>query len=176
MAFFGLGVIALYTFFGRYYIPPIAPEPPPVKVILDLSTMTTDDFVAFGEMTFRIKGACTRCHGQPGARAPRLDRTAIDAENTIKLSTYRGKAVNAAEYLYESMVEPSAYVVPGYGKGFGDSVSPMPEANGRVVGLTDAEIRAIGAYLQSLAGVEVTITATGLTQKDKVSDEGATAR
>jgi cytochrome c553 len=177
IALFGLGIVIFYALFARLYIPAVEPEPPPAKVTLDLSRMSIDDFVAFGEMTYLIKGGCGRCHDQPGSRAPKLDQTAATAEKTIKLSTYGGNAKDAEGYLYESMVEPSRYVVPGYGvKGSNDAKSPMPEATGRVVGLGDAEVRAIAAYLQRRAGVEVTILPAGSTQKDKVIDESSPAR
>ena len=56
------------------------------------------------------------------------------------------------------MVAPSAYVVAGFGKsGSGDTESPMPNmATGRV-GLNEAEIRAVVAFLQDLGGFEVTV-------------------
>ncbi len=53
---------------------------------------------------------------------------------------YQGAAEDVESYLYESMVEPSAYVVPGFGKaGSNDTVSPMPNVSTGSVGLGEAD-------------------------------------
>jgi mono/diheme cytochrome c family protein len=119
--------------------------------------MTMEGFIALGEEVFKGKGACTLCHDPLGVRAPVLDRMVVVASERLKDPGYRGGAEDAEGYIYESMVKPSAYVVAGYGvKGTGDSVSPMPDVSKGAIGLSEAEMRAVIAYLQYVAGVEVT--------------------
>ena len=56
------------------------------------------------------------------------------------------------------MVDPSAYVVAGFGKaGSNDSESPMPNVTAGGIGLSEAEVAAVIAYLQDLAGAEITV-------------------
>jgi len=153
----GLAVIAFYTLFGSLYFPE---EPPEAESRTEeaASVSTTEDLVALGRKVFHGKGGCTLCH-RPSGRADVLDRVAAVAEERIKDSHYKGSATDALGYIFESMLEPSAYVLKGYGvAGTGDTVSPMPPVNGPAIGLTDMEIRAVAAYLQKTAGVEVTVT------------------
>jgi hypothetical protein len=56
------------------------------------------------------------------------------------------------EYLAQSLYDPSAYIVPGFNPG-------MPVINKPPIGLSDQEIRAVIAYLQSLGGT-ATVTMT----------------
>jgi len=56
------------------------------------------------------------------------------------------------------MVKPSAYVVAGFGKtGSNDMQSPMPDASAGGIALSDAEMKAVIAYLQDLGGADVTV-------------------
>jgi len=65
---------------------------------------------------------------------------------------------------------PSAFVVAGYGKtGTNDSVSPMPAVDKGSIGLSDVEIGAVIAYLQSIAGVDITVP---LPTGEAPADEG----
>jgi cytochrome c551/c552 len=61
-------------------------------------------------------------------------------------------------YLRVSMLEPSAFVVAGFGKkGTNDSVSPMPNVAKPPLQLSDIEIGALIAFLQSKDGGEITV-------------------
>jgi len=62
---------------------------------------------------------CGICHqltaaGTKGAFGPPHDGIGAQAAQRLLEPTYRGAATTAAEYLYESLVEPQLYVVPGY--------------------------------------------------------------
>jgi hypothetical protein len=93
-----------------------------------------------------------------GGRAPLLEESAIVAEERLADAGYAGTAESVEDYLYESLAEPSAYVVAGYGKaGTGDTESPMPNILTGRIGLSEVEARAVVAYLQDLSGVEVTV-------------------
>ena len=155
---FSVFVMGAYTLFAVKYIPPIQPAPPPKEEVLDVASMSMEDFIALGEKVFNGKGTCTLCHNPVVKRAPLLEQAAVVAEERLKDPRYNGEAKDAEEYLYESMVKPSAYVVAGYGvTGTNDTVSPMPDVSTGAIGLNEIELRAIIAYLQDLAGMEVTV-------------------
>lgn len=155
---FSLAIVAFFAGFSNFGIPPIEPAPPPEEEALDLSAMTMDRFVALGERLFNGKGTCTLCHNAVGGRAPMLDSAAVVAPERIDDPRYEGEASTDEEYLRESMVEPSAFVVAGFGKtGSNDTESPMPDVSGGGIGLSEAEIAAVIAYLQDVGGVPITV-------------------
>jgi mono/diheme cytochrome c family protein len=56
------------------------------------------------------------------------------------------------------LTKPSAFVVAGFGKsGTNDTESPMPDVTGGGIGLNEAELAAVIAYLQDSGGAEVTV-------------------
>ena len=139
-------------------LPQVEGEAPEEKVI-DLGALTMDSFVAMGESLFSGKGTCTLCHNDMG-RAP--DLLAIDvvqtAEQHLADERYHGKASDVVGYLHESMVEPGAYVVKGFGKkGSNDTESPMPHVDKPPIQLSAVEMDAIIAFLQAKDGHEVTV-------------------
>jgi len=149
-----IGGFAAYSNFG---IPQIKPEPPPVEEKLELGAMTMEQFVALGGKIYNGKGTCTLCHNAMG-RAPMLDKIGSVAAETLKNPNYKGAAKTVEEYLHEALVKPSAYVVAGFGKaGSNDSESPMPDVSAGGIGLNEAEIAAVIAYLQESSGSEVTV-------------------
>lgn len=155
---FSLLVIAFFSGYSTFGIPQIQPAPPPKAEKLDLAAMTMDQFIALGGRIYEGKGTCTLCHNDVGGRAPLLDTAAVVAEGRLADEGYAGSATDAEGYLYESMSEPSAYVVPGFGKaGTDDTESPMPNILTGRIGLSEAEATAIVAYLQDLSGVAVTV-------------------
>lgn len=154
---FSLVVIGGFWGFSNYGIPQIKPAPPPVEEKLELGAMTMDQFVALGGKIYNGKGTCTLCHNSMG-RAPMLDKIGSVAAENLKNPNYKGTAKTVEEYLHESLVKPSAYVVAGFGKaGTGDTESPMPDVSGGGIGLSEAEIKSVIAYLQDSSGSEVTV-------------------
>lgn len=154
---FALLTIGFFAAYSNYGIPQIEPAPPPKEETLDLSAMTMDQFIALGERVFNGKGTCTLCHNELG-RAPKLDSIANDVPDRLKDPRYKGKAGDVASYLTESLVEPSAFVVVGFGKkGTNDTESPMPNVAAGGISLNEAEIAAVVAYLQDKGGAEVTV-------------------
>jgi mono/diheme cytochrome c family protein len=155
VAAYAVGLIGLFAAFSHYGIPQLVPEPPPVEERVT-GAMTTEEFVAVGARIYAR--VCVLCHSGLGDRAPKLDAIATAWRERIGDSRYRGKAKNLEEYLRESMVKPSAYVVKGFGKpGTDDTESPMPEATKGALALNPGEIDALIAYLQSAAGAKVTV-------------------
>lgn len=153
---YAVGLIGLFTAFSYYGIPQLVPEPPPAEERVT-ETMTTSEFVAVGS---RIYGrTCVLCHSGLGDRAPKFDTIAAAWRERIDDPRYRGSAKTLEEYLRESMINPSAYVVKGFGKaGTDDSESPMPEVTKGALALSPSEVDAVIGYLQSTAGAEVTVT------------------
>ena len=178
VAVFAIALIGLYTLFASVYVPQITPEPPPKDISAPAGPMTMEQFISLGESIFRGKGSCTLCHNSVGGRAPSLDNIAVTAKERLKDSRYKGRATDAEGYIYESMTDPSRYVVQGFGvAGTDDTVSPMPDVRGGAIGLTEFEIRAVIAYLERACAVPVTvkIPAQGAAQ-DKPESAGAQAR
>ena len=172
VAFFSLLTIAGFWGFSNFGIPQIKPAPPPVEEKLDLGAMTMDQFIALGGTIYNGKGTCTLCHNAMG-RAPMLDKVGANSEERMKDARYKGEAKTVQEYLHESLVKPSAYVVAGFGKsGSNDTESPMPDVTGGGIGLNEAELAAVIAYLQDSSGSEVTVE---IPQMDAAPAEGAGA-
>ncbi len=169
---FSLVVIGLFAAYSSYGIPPIVPAPPPREEVLDLGAMTMDQFIALGGRIVEGKGTCTLCHNELG-RAPLLDKSAAIATERLADARYQGEAGDAEAYLLESMTNPSAFVVVGFGKaGTGDTVSPMPDVSGGGIRLSEAELGAVIAWLQDTAGIEVTVAIPTEAPEEAVVDAG----
>ncbi len=154
---FTLITIGFFSAYSNYGIPQIEPAPPPKEEEIDLGSMTMDQFVALGERLFNGKGTCTLCHNDLG-RAPVLDTIGDVAAQRLEDPRYEGDASNIQDYLIESLVKPSAFVVGGFGKkGTNDKESPMPDVTSGGIGFSETEVAAVVAYLQDLSGVQVTV-------------------
>lgn len=152
---FSFLVVLSFGGYARFGIPQIEPAPPPVAEKLDLGTMTMKQFIALGGRLFDGRGTCTLCHNDLG-RAPVLNKLGETIGNRLADPRYQGKDSDSAEqYLYESMVKPSAYVVAGFGKaGSNDTESPMPDVSGGSIGLSAVEIKAVIAFMLDSNGME----------------------
>ncbi len=154
---FSLILMSGFVGFTRFGIPLILPEPPPVEEKLS-GDITMEQYIALGNRIFDKKGTCPLCHNPVGGRAPLLDAIGSVASDRLKDERYKGSATNVEEYLRESMLEPTAFVVKGFGKkGTNDTVSPMPIINKGAIKLSEVEINAVIAFLQSNSGVDVTV-------------------
>jgi cytochrome c2 len=143
-------------------IPQLRQDPP--KELVLAADASAEDFVKAGQDLFYGKGTCALCHeiGKKGERCPDLAGVGERAETRIKEAVYKGKATNGAEYLVESLMEPTAYVVEGY--------QPSMPPVGRQ--LSDLELVAVVSFLQSQGG-EVTVN--GQTHFAKWRGEGGGA-
>lgn len=154
---FALVVIGFFAGFSNFGIPQIVPAPPPKEEAIDLSQMDMGQFIALGDKIFNGKGTCTLCHNSLG-RAPMLDAIGKTGPERLVDERYKGSATTLEEYIHESMADPSAFVVAGFGKsGTNDSESPMPDVTGGSIGLSSTEVAAVIAYLQDAGGAEVTV-------------------
>lgn len=75
--------------------------------------------VTRGQEVYRAQ-FCGTCHaltsvGTTGRFGPTHDGVGAAAEERIQDSAYGGTAITAEEYLRESIIDPGAYRVPGFG-------------------------------------------------------------
>lgn len=134
---------AFYTVVGQ--LVPQKEVHPPKETALK-KEMSADELVGAGKEIMEGKGLCTTCHtiGRSGAlRFPDLDGIGARAAGARP-------GLSAVDYLAQSIYEPDVYIVPGFNPG-------MPVINKPPIGLSDEEILAVIAYLQSL-GARPTVT------------------
>ena len=139
---FSLMVIWFYAFAAS-----VVPETSTAKVDLSSIERTPEAFVEAGEAIFKGKGKCLTCHtldpSAPKGRCP--DLTTIGARAGTRKSGTAGK-----DYLIESLYEPTAFLVTGYGK-------IMPPVWKPPISLSNLEIEVAIAFLQAQGG-EVDLT------------------
>jgi len=138
-----LGTLALYTLIANK-IPQVQSEVPQA---LTLGTnVTPEQLVAAGEKVFNGIGGCTTCHGL-GTRAPNL---VTDERGTGPIGVRCAKrepGKTCKQYLYESLADPTAYVVSGY-----QPIMPIMTRQ-----LSPEQVWAVIAYLEAQGGtVDVT--------------------
>lgn len=150
--------LACYTLIANS-IPQVESEVPEELVLG--SDVTAEQLVAAGEELYHGAGGCVACHGL-GTRAPNL----LSDEGGTGLIGARCAAREPGKdcktYLHEAMVEPGAYVVPGY--------QPIMPDMSRT--MSPAQIWAMIAFLQSQGG-EVTVTAQDVGSADGGAGTGA---
>jgi nitric oxide reductase subunit C len=107
--------------------------------------------IAQGESLFRsVTPACTACHSiAPGVNmaGPSLAGIGARAKQTVGSPDYKGKAKDVDAYIRESIVAPSAHLVPGamYSAG---GTSFMPNTYGKE--LKPEQVDQLVAYLATL--------------------------
>lgn len=152
--------VALVVAFGAVaYVLPQMEGPAPEQHVVNLDELTMESFVAMGEDLYSGKGTCSLCHNALG-RAPDMLEFNVTEISLQRIAdpNYEGSAGNTEEYLRESMLQPSAYVVAGFGtKGSNDTESPMPVVDKAPLGLSILEIDAIIAFLQDKDGEPVSV-------------------
>ena len=157
----GFSIALTLVFTGVANMLPQIEGEAPVEKEIDLGALTPESFAALGESIFMGKGTCTLCHKPaPLGRAPDIagENIVASAEERLKDERYKGEAKTAEEYMRESMLYPSKYVVKGWGvSGSNDTVSPMPVVNAAPIELSDIEINAVIAYLQNKDGNDITV-------------------
>lgn len=156
-------VLAFYAYVGQMVPQERAYPPETTELSAD---MGTEEMVTAGQEIFENKGTCMNCHaveeGEGTGRFPNLhDIGAIAGE--------RREGYSDIEYLAESLYEPSEYVVEGYNPA-------MPQVDEPPIDLSDQEIKAIIAYLQSLGGTPtITMDTTLAYQSAEGGTEGGDA-
>lgn len=143
----GLATILMYTLVA-HIIPQLESDVPEELALT--GEVTTEQLVSAGERLYQGAGGCAACHGL-GTRAPNLlaDHAGQGAIGARCGDRPRGLSCKA--YLHESMIDPGAYVVPGF-------ENIMPDVRRQ---LSDDQIWAVIAFLESQGG-EVTVTSEDL--------------
>src|ERR687886_1402587 len=139
-----LVVVGFYTTVA-HVIPQLQSEVPET---LDLtSNASPEALVAAGERVYNGAGGCTACHGL-GTRAPNLLTDHAGQGPIGARCGTREPGKDCKAYLYESLTNPTAFVVPGFGP-------IMPDMRRQ---LSNDQIWATVAFLESQGG-EVNVTA-----------------
>ena len=129
---------------------PGAADQPGVTAVPHRPVTPESDPIAAGENVFRnATPSCLACHSTtPGINlaGPSLAGIASRAEEVLASGNYTGSAEDVAGYIRESIVAPSAHILPGamYSAG-GMSFMPATYADS----LSDEEIDQLVAYLMS---------------------------
>lgn len=146
---FTILVAAFYSYVGQM-VPQKEAHPPETREFG--ANLTTAELVEIGEEIVGGKGTCLTCHtiGEAGTALRFPDLGGIGAT-----AAARKEGQSDVEYLAESLYEPNAYVVEGFQAG-------MPQVSRPPINLTDAEILAVIAYLQSLGGTPTVTMETEL--------------
>lgn len=114
----------------------------------------SDEPVALGESLFRQPDlACQACHSiQPGVTlaGPSMAGIGTRADEVVSDPGYTGTATDAEGYIRESIVSPSAHIVPGdnFSTGGPQGISLMPADY--ETRLSDEQISYLVAYLMTL--------------------------
>lgn len=153
---FSVAVLLVYTGFAN--ILPQVQSDPPAEEVVETGSLDMAGMVAYGEKLFSGKGTCTLCHNDLG-RAPDLlvmDLASALGERLADAAYGGEDSVEA--YLREAMLDPSAYVVAGFGKkGTNDKVSPMPAVDVPPIEMDPVQVNALIAFLQDRAGLDPTV-------------------
>jgi len=135
-----LGTLALYTLIANK-IPQVQSEVPQTLTLG--ANVTSEQLVAAGEKVFNGIGGCTTCHGL-GTRAPNL---LTDEKGTGSIGARcakRESGKSCKQYLYESLDNPTAYVVQGY-----QPIMPVMTRQ-----LSPPQVWSVIAFLESMPDVE----------------------
>ncbi len=159
---FSLAIMLVYTVFANV-LPQVQSDPPEVENVAAEANLDMPGMIAMGDKAF--SKTCTLCHNDRG-RAPDLLALDLSKEFLSRLNdaSYKGVAkgkegaVGVEAYIRESMLKPSAFVVPGFGKkGTNDTVSPMPVVSKPPISFSEIKMNAVIAFLQDRAGFEPTV-------------------
>ncbi len=144
-----LASTAFYTYVGQ--LVPQKEVQPPAETKMSAS-MTTADLVTTGKTLLEGKGSCMTCHtiGKTSGPMRFPDLAGIGGR-----AGTREPGLDALTYLAKSLYHPNDFIVPGFSPG-------MPAINKPPIGLTDDEIRAVIAYLESLGGTPAVTMQTAI--------------
>jgi mono/diheme cytochrome c family protein len=148
LVLFTLAVTAFYTYVG--HMVPQKESHPPVELQIR-ADMTQEEMIDMGKELASGKGTCLSCHTLGASGAGRFP----DLAGIGSRAGSRKPGMSELDYLAESMYDPGAFIVPGFNPG-------MPPANKAPIGLSDAEILCVIAYLQSLGGTPTVTLQTKL--------------
>ncbi len=141
LAIIVIGLNLFFTYLGLYFLPQSESRPPKATKIAE--TITPEELIQTGEKIVFGKGSCMVCHPvkpEAGMRAPAMAAIGKEMEKEA-----RERGITVEEHVFEALVNPSKYLV----KGYEDMMSPAQDPP---TSLTDAELIAVAAYLESRGG------------------------
>lgn len=144
IAALAIATTGFYTYVGQ--LVPQKEVHPPAEVVVS-KDMTPEQMQKVGLQIMEGKGLCLTCHNG-SARFPVLQGVGSRAGSRVP-------GLSDVEYLAQSLYEPDTYIVPGFAKG-------MPAISKPPISLSDDEILAVIAYLQSLGGTTTVTMETKL--------------
>ena len=130
-------VVGFYTGVA-HIIPQLESEVPEALALT--SDVSPAQLAAAGERVYNGAGGCTACHGL-GTRAPNL-LTDHAGQGPIGARCGTRQGLDCKAYLYQSMVEPNKFVVPGF-----EPIMPDMRRS-----MTNDQIWATIAFLQTQGG------------------------
>lgn len=136
-------VTAFYAYVGQM-VPQKEVHPP--KDLVVSADMGTQELVEAGRQIAEGKGTCMGCHTVGSHEKGRFP----DLGGIGGRAGTRRPGLSSLDYLAESLYEPNTFIVEGYSPG-------MPPIHKAPIGLSDIEMLAVIAWLQSLGG-EPTVT------------------
>jgi mono/diheme cytochrome c family protein len=153
-----LGTLALYTLIANK-IPQVQSEVP--QALSLGANVTPEQLVSAGDQLYHGGGGCTACHGL-GTRAPNLLTDEKGQGQIGARCAKREPGKDCKAYLYESLTNPQAFVVPGY--------EPiMPDVSRT---LSPQQLWALVAFLESQGGT-VDVSASDIPAASPSSPTGA---
>jgi len=141
LAMIVIGLNLFFVYIGLYFLP--QSESRPRKITKIEEGISGEGLVQAGEKIVFGKGECMVCHpmqAETGMRAPAMANMGKEMQREAKES-----GITPEEHVFEALVNPSKYIV----KNFEDI---MPPSNKSPTFLTDGELIAVAAYLQSMGG------------------------
>ena len=138
-----IGLNVFFTYIGLYFLPQSTSLPPKIYDIKE--GITQDELLKVGEEILYGKGQCMVCHPnapEAGMRAP-----AVKGIGGVVLERVKNMSVSPDEYMIQSLTDPNSYIPEGF-----EAIMPPSQKL-----LTDGELIAVAAFLQSNGG-SVTIS------------------
>ncbi|MCG8467860.1 MAG: c-type cytochrome [Gemmatimonadetes bacterium] len=132
-----VATLAVFTFVAN--VIPQVQSAVPEEIVLS-ADMSPEELASIGEEVYAGVGGCTACHGL-GTRAPDL----VGVAGSVCAARVPGQSCK--DYLWDSLVDPMAYIVDGF--------QPIMLDQSRT--LTQPQLWTLVAYLESQGG-EVTVT------------------
>lgn len=128
------------------------PSPTPSVTAFPIPALVKLGDATQGRQVFH-RQHCNTCHSTQGTPPPRavgpsLTHIATGAKVTVASPDYHGAAQDAPTYIYESIVNPNAYIVPGLRYRRTDGSSLMPGVFSEL--LTPTEIDDLVGFLMTL--------------------------
>ncbi|MEO5356824.1 MAG: cytochrome c [Nitrospirae bacterium YQR-1] len=133
-----VGLNVFFAYIGLYFLPQSESRPPKESKIE--KGISQEDLIAVGEQIVFGKGQCMVCHPvktEVGMRAPAISTIGAEMDKSAK-----ERNMKFDSYVFEALVNPAEYIQKGF-------ENMMPSIHKPPTSLTEGELIAVSAYLQS---------------------------